>query len=362
MKILILANHYNTLRIFRRELIIALANAGHDIVISMPSCDEDNKHILESYGTRVIFTDFERRGMNPIKDIKLLSAYKHLIRSEKPDKVITYTIKCNIYGGFACKAFNIPHYANITGLGSMFQNDNFKRKLVSTLYKWSLKKSKKVFFENDGNRDVIVNDGTIKCEQAFVLPGAGVNLDEFAPVPYPEHDRPLYFLFVGRIMQEKGVDEYFDAIRRIKAEHPDTEFHFIGWYEDNYEETVKSMESNGLIHFHGFQADVKPFIENSHCVVLPSWHEGMSNTLLEASAMCRPLITTNIFGCKEAVIEGENGLLTETKNAESLYCAIKQFVEFSQEKRANMGLNGRRLMEKRFDKNEVVRLTINEIF
>ena len=143
MKILILANHFNTLRIFRRELIKAISQNGHEVVISIPTCDDENKRILEAYGSRVVFTDFERRGMNPLKDLKLLREYKRLIKEEKPDKVIAYTIKCNIYGGFACQSLKIPHYANVTGLGSTFQEQNLTRKIVSLLYKFSLRTSTK---------------------------------------------------------------------------------------------------------------------------------------------------------------------------------------------------------------------------
>ena len=361
MKILVLANHYNTLRIFRRELLKAMAAAGHEVVISIPPCDSENKQILESYGTRVVFTAFDRRGTNPLDDLKLLAEYRQLVQAEKPDKVITYTIKCNIYGAFACKPQGIPHYANITGLGSAFQGHGKMRMLVSALYKLSLNRSKRIFFENIGNRDTLVEDGIVRKDQTVVLPGAGVNLEEFAPVPYPA-EGSVRFLFVGRIMQEKGVDEYFAAIRRLRVDFPNTEFDFIGWYEDHYEEQVKTMEKEGLIRFHGFQADVKPFIARAHCVVLPSWHEGMSNTLQEGAAMCRPLIASNIHGCKEAVVENVSGYLTEVRNADSLYTALKGFCELPYEEKQNMGLAGRTHMEAVFDKDHVVNLTMAEIF
>lgn len=362
MKILILANHYNTLRIFRRELIIALAKQNHEITIAIPQCDEENKRILESYGSRVVFVEVDRRGTNPLKDLALLKAYKKLIRTENPDKVITYTIKCNIYGGMACKKQHIPHYANITGLGSTFQSKNLMRKFISMLYKNALKHSRKVFFENIGNRDVLINDKIIKEYQAVVLPGAGVNLNEFPPTPYPDADDNINFLFVGRIMREKGVDELFEVIKRIKSKHKNIEFSFIGWYEDNYKSIVEEMQSNGLLVFHGFQPDVKPFIAKAHCVILPSWHEGMSNTLLEAASMCRPIITGNIHGCKEAVIDRKSGFLVEVRNPESLYNALDNFLKLSYNEKVAMGMQGRKRMEAMFDKDMVVALTIKEIF
>lgn len=361
MKILILANHYNTLRIFRRELIQEISKMGHEIVISIPECDEENKQILESYGSRVVFNEIDRRGMNPLKDFALLKAYKKLIRQEKPDKVISYTIKCNIYGGLASKHFKIPHYANVTGLGSSFQSKNLVRTLVSFLYKISLNKSKAVFFENEGNKSVLVENKIIKNQQAHVLPGAGVNLSEFHATPYSQSEI-ISFLFVGRIMKEKGVDELFEAIKRIKTERNDVEFVFIGWYEENYENLVKEMEKDGLIRFCGFQSDVKPFIEDSSCVILPSWHEGMSNTLLESASMCRPLITSNIHGCKEAVIDKVTGFLVAPKNPTSLYEAISSFCNLSYEQRVDMGVKGRQHMIDNFDKNHVVKLTTDIIF
>ena len=276
--------------------------------------------------------------------------------------MITYTIKCNIYGAMACKAANVPCYVNVTGLGSTFQQKGKMRMLVSAMYKFSLNKAKKIFFENVGNRDTLVNDGIVRLEQTVVMAGAGVNLSEFEATPYPETRDEINFLFIGRIMKEKGVDEYFSAIRKLRQDYPNTTFDFIGWYEDDYERQVRAMEKEGLIRFHGFQADVKPFIRNANCVVHPSWHEGMSNTLLESAAMCRPLITTDIHGCKEAVEEGVNGWLVPLRDDEALYQAMKKLVALTHDEKVQMGLAGRERMVALFDKNMVVRKTMKEIW
>ena len=361
-KILILANHYNTLRIFRRELIKKLAELENEVIISIPPAEKQEIDTLESYGSRVIITDMERRGMNPLKDISLLNRYKKLLREVNPDKVITYTIKPNIYGSMACKALKIPHYCNVTGLGSAFMADGgLMRKLVSIMYKFSMNKAEKIFFENVGNRDTLVNENIVRAEQTVVMAGAGVNLDEFAFCEYPEDDGAVHFLNVGRIMREKGMDELFYAIRKIKKEYPNTTFDFIGWYEDNYKETVAKMQSENLIAFHGFQSDVTPFIKKAHCIVHPSYHEGMSNTLLESCSMGRPIITSNIHGCLEAVEDGKNGYLCNVKDGEDLYCKIKQFIELAYEKRREMGKYARKFVEINFDKNDVVDKTIKEI-
>ncbi|MGN1139187.1 MAG: glycosyltransferase family 4 protein [Ruminococcus sp.] len=358
-KILILANHYNTLRIFRRELIKKLAELGNEVIISIPPAEKQEIDILESYGSKVIITDMERRGMNPIKDISLLNRYKKLLREVNPDKVITYTIKPNIYGSMACKALKIPHYCNVTGLGSAFMADGgLMRKLVSMMYKFSMNKAEKIFFENVGNRDTLVNENIVRADQTIVMAGAGVNLDEFAFCEYPEDDGAVHFLNVGRIMREKGMDELFYAIKKIKKEYPNTTFDFIGWYEDDYKETVEKMQSKNLMAFHGFQSDVTPFIKKAHCIVHPSYHEGMSNTLLESCSMGRPIITSNIHGCLEAVEDGKNGFLCNVKDGEDLYYKIKQFIELPYEKRREMGNYARKFVEMNFDKNDVVDRTV----
>lgn len=362
-KILILANHYNTLRIFRRELIKKFVELGHEIIISIPSCEQEEIDNLVSYGASVIITDeMQRRGMNPVKDIQLIKAYKKLLREVKPDKVINYTIKPNIYGSIACKAEKIPHYCNVTGLGSAFMADGgLMRALVSFLYKISMNKAEKIFFENVGNRDTLVNAKIIRPEQAVVMAGAGVNLDEFPFSEYPEDDGCVHFLNVGRIMKEKGVDELFYAIKKIKQEFPETTFDFIGWYEDDYREIVEKLQSEELIKFHGFQKNVKPYIQKAHCIVQPSYHEGMSNTLLEACSMGRPIIASNIHGCLEAVDEGKNGLLFEVKNGEDLYLKIKEFIQFSYDKKKEMAEYARAYVAKNFNKDDVVAKTINVV-
>lgn len=365
MKILILVNHYNTLRIFRRELLLELAQMGHELVVSLPPCEEENMRLLQSYGCRLIETgEMDRRGKNPITDLKLLFRYRTMIRKEKPDKVLTYTIKPNIYGGIACKWAGIPYYVNITGLGSAFQKrDSMTCKIASFLYRNSLNKANTIFFENAGNRDVLINSKIARKEQSVVLPGAGVNLQEFPNTPYTVEDSEgIKFLFVGRVMREKGVDELFECIRKLKRDGIRARFLFIGWYEESYQPMVEQMQREKLIEFHGFQEDVRPYIKNCHCVILPSWHEGMSNTLLEGAAMCRPLITSKIHGCMEAVIDGQTGYLFPCKHTEQLYDKIVKFIKLPYEVKRNMGLRGREHMEKTFDKKDVVKKTVQVVF
>lgn len=359
-KILILANHYNTLRIFRRELIKELVGTGNKVIISIPPTDTENIKILESYGCEVIITSMERRRMNPLSDLLLIVRYLRLLTAIKPDKVITYTIKPNIYGSIACKLQKKNHYVNVTGLGSAFQSEGIIKKLVTFLYKVSLNKANKVFFENIGNRDVFVKNSIVPKEKTVVMAGAGVNLDEFSFCDYAD-DGVIKILFVGRIMKEKGVDELFSAIEKIKKTNSNVDFEFIGWYEENYKEVVVNLEQKQMIKYYGFQPDVKPFIKNSHCVILPSYHEGMSNTLLEASAMGRPIITSSIHGCREAVIDGESGFLCKVKDSTDLYLKIKQFIDLPYIVKVEMGRASRRHVEDAFDKRKVVEMTLREI-
>lgn len=360
-RILVLANHYNTLRIFRKDLLIKLSSLGNEILIVIPECDKDNKRTLESYGCSVKFIKMERRGMNPIHDVGLFRTYYSLIKEYKPDKVICYTIKCNIYGAYACKILKVPCYANVTGLGSTFQSDGATRKLVSFMYRHSLNKAKRVFFENAGNRDTLVNDRVIKPEQTVVMTGAGVNVDEFSYKPYPSEDNGIRFLTVGRLMKEKGTDELFEAIQHICKMYPATRFEFIGWYEDDYKEAAEKLQQLGYIHFSGWQLDVAPYYEECHCVVHPSWHEGMSNSLLEGASTGRPLITNRIHGCMEAVDDGVNGFLCEKQNTKDLIDKLELFINLSHAQKEAMGRAGREKMVREFNKTDVVEKTLKEI-
>ena len=360
MKILIIANNDVGLYRFRKELIERLISEGHDIHISLPYgklVDE-----LVKRGCTYIPTELDRRGINPVTDLKLFFTYLRMLRSVKPDLVITYTIKPNIYGGIAARLAKKPYAMNITGLGTTFQKQGLLRKLVTTLYKCASKKARVVFFENEGNKQVFLAENIIPQEQACVLNGAGVNLGDFPCSEYPESSPKTRFLFIGRVMREKGVDELLAATKTLLQEGFDCSLEIVGGYEEDYLATIRQCESEGWLTYHGFQPDVKPFIESCHCAVLPSWHEGMANTNLESAAMGRPVITTNVYGCKEAVAEGKSGFLAEAKDFESLYNAMKRFVMLSREERAAMGIAGRKHMESHFDKTIVVDKTLERLF
>jgi len=357
MKILILANFDVGLYQFRRELIEKLLE-DHQVLLSLP--DGDLVRPLEAMGCRFFDTPLDRRGINPVTDLKLFACYWKLLRREKPDLVITYTIKPNIYGGLACRLLGIPYAVNITGLGTAFQSQGVLRKLVTFLYRTALKKAKVVFFENSGNRQVFLDEHIVAEDKTCLLSGAGVNLDRYADTPYPEAGTTR-FLFVGRVMKEKGIEELFAAMERLRGEGTDCTLDVLGGYEENYAQIIRGFEEQGWLRYHGYVTDVRPYIEKAHCFVLPSYHEGMANTNLECAAMGRPIITSNIRGCKEAVREGVSGLLCEPKNADSLYEAMKCFLNLPHETRAQMGHAGRAHMEAVFDKKKVVMETMKAL-
>lgn len=354
MRILILANNDVGLYQFRRELIEELLK-NNEVLISLPYGPLVDP--LVEMGCRFIDTPVDRRGVNPKTDLKLYKTYVNMLKTEKPDLVITYTIKPNVYGGFACRMLKIPYAVNITGLGTAFQKRGMLRTLVTVMYKAGLKKAKTVFFENSENMRIFTEEGIVKKEQCCLLNGAGVNLEHYSLLPYPE-EVPVHFLFVGRVMQEKGINELFEAMKRLRTDGYDCVLDVLGGYEEDYKGVMEQYEADGWLKYYGYQKDVRPFIGKCHCFVLPSWHEGMANTNLECAASGRPLITSDIPGCREAVVKNETGYLCEVKNADSLYEMMKKFLVLTNEERRAMGMNGREHMEDVFDKKKVVNKTV----
>lgn len=358
MRVMILANFDLGLYQFRKELIQELLK-DNEVIISLPYGELIEP--LKNMGCKFIDTPVDRRGINPITDIKLFQNYRRLLKKEKPELVITYTIKPNVYGGLACLMAKIPYATNITGLGTAFQNEGLLKKLVTAMYKVGLKKAKVVFFENAENRQIFIDEKIVKEEKTYLLNGAGVNLSHFRFWEYPEDDSVIRFLFIGRVMKEKGIDELFSAMQHLVLDGYNCSLDVLGGYEEDYKETIEKYEGEGWLHYHGYQKDVRPYIEKCHCFVLPSWHEGMANTNLECAAMGRPAITSNIHGCLEAVEDGVTGFLCEKKNADDLYQVMKKFVMLPCDVRKAMGLAGRKRMENLFDKRVVVRETIEAI-
>lgn len=357
MRILIATNHSYMFYRFRKELVEALMQE-HEVILSTPFVGHEDD--LQAMGLRCIDTEIDRRSINPFKDMKLLKAYRKMLDEIQSDLVITYSIKPNIYMGSACKAKGIPYVTNVQGLGTAFEKPVLSS-VVPVMYRSALRKARTVFFENEENAQFFLHKNIISAQQMKVLPGAGINLDEYPYVPMKD-DGVCSFLFVGRIMKEKGVDEFFTAAKTIKAELGEkVAFDVVGFYEDAYKGTVDQLVADGVINFHGFQTDVHPFYEAADCVVLPSYHEGMSNVLLEGAATGRALITSDIPGCREAVEDGVSGYLCPAKDADALYEAMRRFVELPENCRGELGRRGRERMEQRFSKTAVVAETIKHL-
>ena len=356
-KILILTNHSYMLYRFRRELIEELMKTS-EVILGMPFVGHEDD--FQAMGLRCIEIPLERRSINPLAELKLMNTYRKLLKQEKPDMVITYSIKPNIYAGLVCALKKIPYCVNVQGLGAAFQSK--KLAMVATLlYKAALRKAKTVFFENEVNAREFVDRKIIPMSRITVLPGAGINLDEYPLTPYPNNDT-FRFLYLGRIMKDKGVEELFEAMRRLHKEvGSKVVLDLVGFFDDHYEDQVKQLTEEGIAVFHGFQTDPRSFYAAADCIVLPSYHEGLSNVLLEAAAIGRPVITSNIPGCREAVNEGETGILVPVKDTDKLYTALRDMFELDIMKRTAMGAKAHEKMAREFDKKTVVKMTIKKI-
>lgn len=356
-KIMILANSASGLYDFRNELLLALLEK-YEVHVALP--DADKVPELAKEGCIIHNTPIDRRGMNPLKDMGLLKLYKKILKQVRPDCVLTYTIKPNIYGNLCCRQLKIPYIVNITGLGSAFENGGLIQKLVVFLYKNALKKANCIFFQNETNREIFNRFG-IKGKSSRLVPGSGVNLDRHQFEEYPSKEDKTVFLYVGRIMKEKGSDELLYTARQIKKEYPEASFELVGYYEDDYKEVVEQLEKENILKLTSYQKDVHPFYKKASAVIMPSYHEGMSNVILEASATGRPVIASNIPGCKEGFEDGITGIGFEARNKEALLAALKEFLKKSYEDRAAMGKAARVKMENEFDRNKVVNAYLEEI-
>lgn len=359
--ILILSNSDSGLYDFRKEVLKALMEKGFHVLVSVP--DTGYVERIKALGCEYIPTAFERRGMNPFQDMKLLLFYRRLIKTHSPAAVLTYTIKPNIYGGLAARLTGTPYLVNVTGLGTTLEHGGVLQKMIVLMYRTALKKASCVFFQNQGNRDFLVQRGCV-TGKTRVIPGSGVNLKEHLPQEYPA-DTPVRFVSIMRLMKDKGIEELLTAAQRIHERHPDTLFQILGAYEEEtrqlYEPRVKALEEKGAIRYYGYRDDVPEFLKECQAVVHPSYHEGMSNVLLEAAATARPVLASAVEGCLDTFEEGRSGLAFAPQDADSLEAALESFLRLPYEKRREMGLCGRRFVEERFDRNFVVAAYLEEL-
>ncbi len=357
-KILFLVNHDIVIYNFRKELVEKLLSEGYDVYVSSPYGERIDD--LVAMGCHFIDTKIDRHGINPIKDLFLIKFYKGIIKKINPKVVLTYTIKPNIYGGIASKRYNIPYIANITGLGTAVENKSILQFITIRLYKYSFKKIKTVFFQNQENKDFFENK-KIALSRHKLIPGSGVNLEYFHLLEYPS-DKTIEFVFISRIMKEKGIDQYLEAAKFIRNKYFNTRFHICGFCEESYQKILENYEEKGIIIYHGMIRDIREILKIIHCTIHPSYYpEGISNVLLESAACGRPLITTNRSGCKEIVKENYNGYLINPQDLNSLIQQIEKFIFLESQEKRELGLNSRIFVEKYFDRQIVVNEYLNEV-
>ncbi len=361
-RILILSNHFITLYQFRRELIEQLIAEGFDVLLSLPPC-VDNSYFRE-LGCTVIDSPIDRRGINPIKDLRLLWHYFRLIICLRPAVVLSFTIKPNIYGAIACNRLGVPQVCNVTGTGATFLNRGPLRFLAIQLYRLSVRKTFCVFFQNEGDHQFFRTHAMVKGND-YRIPGSGVNLEQYGLAALPASET-VRFLYAGRIMRLKGVDELLAAAAALAKTQAKVEVVLAGFIEEpEYEPRLRDLVQQGVVQYLGFEKDMVSAIRSAHCVILPSHGgEGIPNVLLEAAAMGRPAIVSAIPGSVEAVQDGVNGFHFEAGNAEELLDKMQRFLSLTAAQRELMGLEGRRRVETHFDRRHIIHIymkTINAI-
>lgn len=352
--VLFLVNHDVVVYNFRLELVEKLIKDGYVVHISSPYGNKIKK--LIAMGCVYHELKIDRRGINIFNDVLLIFNYLFLISKLRPSIVLTFTIKPNIYGGIVCSFLNIPYVVNVTGLGSGINNSEnklFKRSL-KFLYQFSFKKANRVFFQNSSNMDVFLKEKKFMKEYDL-LPGSGVNLNTFNYLQYRDNEEFNIYYF-GRLMKEKGTYELLQAAKILKEKYENLNFHLVGFVDDNnLIELVKKFEEDDIIRYHGYLEDTRPLLASATAVIQPSHHEGMSNVLLEASASGRPILASNIPGCKEIIEDGKNGFLFEAKKVSSIISSVEKFISLPYKDRLEMGVAGREKIENEFSRDIVIK-------
>ena len=353
MNVLILANSIVGLFSFRKEVVGALVAEGYRVWIACPREEGEKSDYFRNLGCELVDTPVDRRGTNPFRDFGLFRQYRRLIRQVKPVAVLTYTIKPNVYGGVAARWAHVPQLANITGLGTAVENPGLLSKITVAMYRFGLKRAKTVFYQNTSIQTFCRKNKI--GSRGVLLPGSGVNLEWHALQPYPPQESPVRFLFISRVMRDKGIEELLAAAEAVRKKYPQAEFHILGPSEDGYEARLREFCDRGVVVWHGSVPDVRPYMREAWCTVHPSYHEGMANVLLESAAAGRPVITTDVPGCREAVDEGVSGLLCPAKDAGALADAVERFILMPYDEKVRMGLAGREKVQREFDRGIVVK-------
>jgi len=355
-KIVIARNTSWSLVNFHSGLIKDLSEHGFEVLGLAP--EDRYSACLSVLGCRFIALKMDNKGTNPFKDLLLLLRYFIILRKERPNIYLGCTIKPNIYGSFAAHLLNIPVINNVAGLGTAFIKGGWLGYFVRVLYRLSFYKSRKVFFQNDDDLKLFLDNGLVSIDIADRLPGSGIDLDKFTAVPMSDKLQ-LRFLLVGRMLRDKGVYEFIEAARLLNKRGVKAEFLLLGFVDvDNHtaisELQISDWVTEGIVRYLGTSDDVREQIAAVECVVLPSYREGVPRTLLEAAAMARPLIATNVPGCRDVVDDGVNGFLCRPRDAKDLADKMQQMVSLSSAERKAMGVRGREKIEREFDEKIVI--------
>jgi glycosyltransferase involved in cell wall biosynthesis len=361
MKIVICINTAWNLLNFRAGLIKALVAQGHEVVAVAPV--DEYAPRLAALGCRFVPLHMDNGGTHPVRDALLLWRFWRLLRVERPDVFLGYTVKPNVYGSLAAHWLGIPVVNNIAGLGAVFIQDGWLVRLVRGLYKLALGKSARVFFQNQDDRQLFIEHQLVKPGVTDLLPGSGIDLQRFLPTPLPQFvdtGRKFRFLLIARMLRDKGVGEYVEAARALQARWPQVEWCLLGFVDVQNPAAISSEQMQewvheGVVHYLGVSDDVRTQIAEADCVVLPSYREGTPRTLLEAAAMARPIITTDAPGCRGVVDNGQTGFLCQVRDALDLAAKMEQMLTLTPAQRGAMGLRGRQKMEDEFDEQIVIR-------
>lgn len=365
--IALLTNNDDDVYCFRKELIESLIADGYEMLISCP--DGPKFELMKDIPYIYDNPDIDRRGTNPINDFTLMIHYRKLFKLYTPAVVLTYTAKPNVYASIVAHMMRIPVINNLTGLGSVINENGMMKKFIMWLFKLAYRKSACLMFQNSTNMEIAIHKGMVKGKYRLI-PGSGVDTNRFPLQPYPEGGdgktgAPVIFNYIGRILHDKGVDDYIEAARRIKKEYPKTEFNMLGFIEpteSHYEQDLAELGKQYVVKYWGSQKDVRPFIKRAHCTIHPSTYgEGMSNVLLESASSGRFLITTNNPGCKEIVDNGKTGYIYQGGDVDALVLAIKRFLSLNNNQRQLAGKFGREKMEREFSRDIVIRAYEEEI-
>ena len=361
--IALVANSTWNIHNFRLNLLDKFIGEGHDVIVIAPV--DQYIEYKEKYPAvkHVALRSLDRDSTNPLKDLVLITELTRKYKRLKPDLVIHFTNKPNIYGAIAARRAKIDSIAIVTGLGYAFIHNGFIKSVTTALYKYTSKYHKKFIFENIEDRELFENENIITKGQGISVKGCGVNTTYFHPYPNQEVNEAMVFTFVGRLLYDKGVKEFVEAARIIKLVHPKTQFWLVGELDPDNPATVEKDEliewvDSDIVYYHGFQRDVRPFISKSDCVVLPSYREAIPRTITEAMAMAKPVITTDTAGCREAVEVEVNGYLAKLRDANDLAELMQKIISLTEEERKSMGQAGRNIVMNQFDD----RLIANHIY